>query len=179
MKIIHGDLRGTNILVADDWNVCLADFGLTGVIEDAVSSTSGALTSTANHAGSLRWFAPELIAPTFFGCERFVRTPASDVYAFACVCLEVGRATALSLKIDIYWFFQLHTGSPPFSDVSPDVAAMLKVVAGERPARPEAMSDPLWELVTAAWAQNFRDRPDVEKIIESMRTSSKSMDEKD
>ncbi|KAJ7938169.1 kinase-like domain-containing protein [Mycena leptocephala] len=161
MKIVHGDLRGTNILVADDWNVCLADFGLTGVIEDAVSTTSGALTSTANHAGSLRWFAPELIAPTFFGCERFVRTPASDVYAFACVCLE------------------LYTGSPPFSDVSPDVAAMLKVVAGERPARPEAMSDPLWELVTAAWAQNFRDRPDVEKIIESMRTSSKPMDEKD
>jgi hypothetical protein len=56
---------------------------------------------------------------------------------------------------------------------------MLKVVAGERPARPEAMSDPLWELVGAAWAQNFRDRPDVDKIIESMRTSSKSMDEKD
>jgi serine/threonine protein kinase len=102
MKIVHGDLRGTNILVADDWNVCLADFGLTGVIEDAVSTTSGAFTSTANHAGSLRWFAPELIAPTFFGCERFVRTPASDVYAFACVCLEVGRATALGLKIDIY-----------------------------------------------------------------------------
>jgi serine/threonine protein kinase len=60
MKIVHGDLRGTNILVADDWNVCLADFGLTGVIEDAVS-TSGALTSTANHAGSLRWFATFII----------------------------------------------------------------------------------------------------------------------
>jgi hypothetical protein len=56
---------------------------------------------------------------------------------------------------------------------------MLKVVAGERPARPEAMSDPLWELVTAAWAQNFRDRPDVEKIIESMRTPPELMDDKD
>ncbi|KAJ6542648.1 kinase-like domain-containing protein [Mycena capillaripes] len=158
MKIVHGDLRGTNILVSDDWKACLADFGLTGVIEDAVSTTSGALTSTANHAGSLRWFAPELMAPTFFGCERFVRTPATDVYAFACVCLE------------------LYTGSPPFSDVSPDVAAMLKVVAGERPAQPATMSDNLWQLVTAAWAQIFLDRPGLEAIIESMRMLLKPKD---
>ncbi|KAJ6524483.1 kinase-like domain-containing protein [Mycena capillaripes] len=150
MKIVHGDLRGTNILVSDDWNVCLADFGLTGVIGDSIA-TSGALTSSTNHAGSLRWFAPELIAPTLFGCTRFVRSSATDVYAFACVCLE------------------LYTGSPPFSDVSPDVAAMLKVVAGERPARPAAMSDKLWELLTAAWAQQFLDRPDITQIIESMK----------
>ncbi|KAJ7145846.1 kinase-like domain-containing protein [Mycena epipterygia] len=132
-NIVHGDLRGTNILVADDWSACLADFGLTSAITDAAPTTgAGALTSTANHAGSLRWFAPELIAPTFFGCERFVRTRASDCYAFACVCLE------------------LHTGSPPFADVSPDVAAMLKVVAGERPPRPDAdgMSD---AFVGACW----------------------------
>ncbi|KAJ7041217.1 kinase-like domain-containing protein [Mycena alexandri] len=152
MKIVHGDLRGTNILVSDDWNVCLADFGLTGVIEDtALSATNGALTSSTNHAGSLRWFAPELMAPTFFGRERFVRTPSSDVYAFACVCLE------------------LHTGAPPFSEITPDVAAMLRVVAGERPARPEVMSDELWGLVTAAWAQKFQDRPGVDDVIESMK----------
>ncbi|KAF7373383.1 hypothetical protein MSAN_00547900 [Mycena sanguinolenta] len=154
MKIVHGDLRGSNILVSDDWNACLADFGLASVIEDPASTTSGAgalITSTANHAGSLRWFAPELIAPTFFGCDRFVRTTASDVYAFACVCVE------------------LYTGSPPFFDVSPDVAAMLKVVAGERPSRPESMSDHLWDLVTTAWAQHLRERTSMEKIIESMR----------
>ncbi|KAJ7791212.1 hypothetical protein B0H14DRAFT_2936522, partial [Mycena olivaceomarginata] len=75
-----------------------------------------------NHAGSLRWFAPELILPKLFECERFVRTPASDVYVFACMCVE------------------LHTGKPPFSGVSPDVAAMLKVVAGEHPTRPATMS---------------------------------------
>ncbi|KAJ7778478.1 kinase-like domain-containing protein [Mycena metata] len=152
MKIVHGDLRGTNILVSDDWNVCLADFGLTGVIEDvALSATNGALTSSTNHAGSLRWFAPELMAPTFFGRERFVRTPASDVYAYGCVCLE------------------LYTGAPPFSEITPDVAAMLRVVAGERPARPEAMSDELWGLVTAAWAQNFQDRPAIDDVIASMK----------
>ncbi|KAJ6476215.1 kinase-like domain-containing protein, partial [Mycena sanguinolenta] len=154
MNIVHGDLRGNNILVSDDWSVCLADFGLAGVIEDPASTTGGALTSTADHAGSLRWFAPELIAPTFFGCERFVRTTASDVYAFACVCIE------------------LHTGSPPFFDVSPDVAAMLKVVAGERPSRPGSVSDNLWDLVTVAWTQRLRDRPSMKKIVDSMRATA-------
>ncbi|KAJ6526558.1 kinase-like domain-containing protein [Mycena vulgaris] len=151
MNIVHGDLRGTNILVSDDWNACLADFGLTTVI-DAASSTTATLTSTAHHAGSARWFAPELIQPKSFGCDTFTRTPASDVYAFACVCLE------------------LHTGRPPFSGVSPDIAAILKVIAGDRPERPDAMSDDLWALVTVAWAQNFRDRPNINTITDSLRT---------
>ncbi|KAJ6558076.1 kinase-like domain-containing protein [Mycena capillaripes] len=149
MNIVHGDLRGTNILVSDDLNACLADFGLTSVI--AAASTTD--TSSTNHAGSTRWMAPELIQPHAFGCDRFVRTRASDVYAYACVCLE------------------LHTGCLPFLDVVQEVPVILKVIAGERPARPDTfMSDDLWALVKAAWAQNFYDRPDIETIIKSMQT---------
>ncbi|KAJ7456411.1 kinase-like domain-containing protein [Mycena galericulata] len=148
MDIVHGDLRGTNILVSDNLNACLADFGLTSVI--AASTT---VTSSSNRGGSTRWLAPELMHPSAFECDRFVRTPASDVYAFACVCLE------------------LHTGRPPFSDVPEEATVLLKVVMqGERPARPDtSMSNDLWALVTAAWAQRTRDRPDIEAIIGSMR----------
>ncbi|KAJ6564023.1 kinase-like domain-containing protein [Mycena capillaripes] len=150
MKVIHGDLRGANILMSDNWNVCLADFGLSS-ISDAVSGSSGAATSTSNRAGSLRWLAPELIYPSEFGCPRFERTPATDVYAFACVCVE------------------LLTGLPPFSGVlREDVAVIMKVLAGDRPARPASMSDDLWGVVTAAWAQNSRDRPRIEIIIDRM-----------
>ncbi|KAJ7831407.1 kinase-like domain-containing protein [Mycena olivaceomarginata] len=138
--------RGVNILVSDDLNACLADFGLTSII--AASTTD---TSSTNHAGSTRWLAPELLQPSGFGCDRFSRTPASDVYAFAC----------------------LHTGRRPFSDVALEGPVILKVIAGERPARPDtSMSDDLWALVTAAWVQNFRDRPDIETIIGSMRTKA-------
>jgi serine/threonine protein kinase len=96
----------------------------------------------------VRWFAPELIAPTEFGCERFARTPASDVYAYGCVCLEVCPDTDYSSAF--LYFSQFYTGSPPFSDVKPDVAAMLRVIAGERPQRPVGMSEELWNLVAAA-----------------------------
>jgi serine/threonine protein kinase len=87
MNIVHGDLRGANILISDTGNACLSDFGLATTISDADSTA--APTSSANHGGSLRWFAPELMDWSSFGCERFNRTPASDVYAYACVCLEV------------------------------------------------------------------------------------------
>ncbi|KAJ7778410.1 kinase-like domain-containing protein [Mycena metata] len=80
-NIVHGDLRGTNILITQDWTACLADFGLS-TFADANPS------STLNQGGSLHWMAPELLDPGRFG-TKFCRTPATDVYAFGCVCLEV------------------------------------------------------------------------------------------
>lgn len=100
-NIVHGDLRGVsqtgairvfvpnvpsqaNILITHEWRACLADFGLVS-FSDATPATH-----TSHHrAGSLRWMAPELISPERFDC-CFVATPATDVYAFGCVCLEVG-----------------------------------------------------------------------------------------
>ncbi|KAJ7142511.1 kinase-like domain-containing protein [Mycena epipterygia] len=146
LNIVHGDLRGSNILVSDEGNACLSDFGLATTISDA-DSTTGLFTSSSNHGGSLRWFAPELIQPKSFGCERFSRTPASDVYAYGCVCLE------------------LYTGSPPFAHVTPDVAAMFRVIAGDRPEQPTTMSAPVWELVTATWAPNSRSRPNIHDLV--------------
>ncbi|KAJ7817235.1 kinase-like domain-containing protein [Mycena leptocephala] len=109
-NIVHGDLRGANILITHEWSVCLADFGLTS-LSDATT-----VTHTSHRAGSTRWMAPELIDPERFG-SPFLRTPATDVYAFACVCLE------------------LYTGRPPFANLS-ETATLLRVINGDRPERP-------------------------------------------
>ncbi|KAF7336079.1 Kinase-like protein [Mycena sanguinolenta] len=143
MNVVHGDLRGNNILISDDGNACLSDFGLATSIVDA-DSTNG-LTSTSNRAGSSQWFAPELIHPTKFGCTKFVRTKASDVYAYACVCLE------------------LYTGNPPFPHLR-EIAASLRVIDGERPEQPPTMPAALWQLVTSAWVEDFRARPAIHDI---------------
>ncbi|KAJ6518846.1 kinase-like domain-containing protein [Mycena sanguinolenta] len=86
-NIIHGDLRGSNILVDDEWHACLADFGL------AVFSDATAATHTSQHGGSVRWMAPELHFPESCGLQTFKRTFASDVYSFAFVCVEVRIAS--------------------------------------------------------------------------------------
>ncbi|KAF8183830.1 kinase-like domain-containing protein [Mycena galopus ATCC 62051] len=142
--IVHGDLRGTNILINEDWSACLADFGLS-IFSDATA------TMSTTRAGSLYWMAPELLDPGRFGIE-FTRTPASDVYAFGCVC------------------FEMYTERPPFGNL-PEPAALVKVIAGERPDRPSgppAMTDTLWEHVTACWSQSPTSRPETEIVVQRM-----------
>ncbi|KAJ7936915.1 kinase-like domain-containing protein [Mycena leptocephala] len=129
-NIVHGDLRGANILINENWSACLADFGLSGLAD----ATTSAHSST--RAGSIYWMAPELIIPERFGL-KFARTPASDIYAFGCVC------------------FELYTGRHPFSQLS-QTAVLFKIVFGERPERPSGsppISDTLWHHVTEYWAE--------------------------
>ncbi|KAJ7145876.1 kinase-like domain-containing protein, partial [Mycena epipterygia] len=148
-NIIHGDLRGANILINEDWSACLTDFGLS-VFSNATSSMR-----TSTRAGSLYWMAPELIDPDRFGC-RFTQTPVSDVYAFGCVCIEV------------------YTGRPPFSDLS-EAAALLRTINGERagrPSGPPAMSNVLWQNVTVYWQEDPATRPSAEVVVQNMTPSS-------
>jgi serine/threonine protein kinase len=59
------------------------DFGLT-VFADKTGSFDGTF-----EVGAQPWMAPELLDPQKMGLESFQRTFASDIYAFACVCVEV------------------------------------------------------------------------------------------
>ncbi|KAJ7216754.1 kinase-like domain-containing protein [Mycena rebaudengoi] len=151
-NIVHGDLRGANILITQDWSACLTDFGLTSFTDTT------AATTTSHRAGTIRWMAPELIDPDRFGL-KFRRTTASDVYAFACVCLE------------------LYTGRPPFADVR-EGGVVLKIVQGERPAQPSTMppmSEALWKYVSEWWAEDPATRPPAEMVVGNI-TVTKSSD---
>ncbi|KAJ7115954.1 kinase-like domain-containing protein [Mycena epipterygia] len=156
-QIIHGDLRGSNILVNDEWHACLADFGL------AVFSDATAATHTSNHGGSVRWMGPELHYPQSCGLETFQRTYASDVYSFACVCVE------------------LYTGKAPFSEISHDAAVMLRVLKNERPPRPydasgqDMMSDALWTLVQQCWSHDVAERPSMARVVEMMQDGNEEL----
>ncbi|ESK85293.1 kinase-likeprotein [Moniliophthora roreri MCA 2997] len=144
--IIHGDLRGSNILVDSDNHACIADFGL------AVFSDVTLGTNSSQHGGSVRWMAPELLDPGTFGLEHFRRTFASDVYSFACVCTE------------------LYTGDPPFNNIPHGAAVLLKVMKGERPARPFRMGNWLWNIVEMCWNQENAGRPSMSEVVKMMQS---------
>ncbi|KAF9267842.1 kinase-like protein [Marasmius fiardii PR-910] len=152
-KVVHGDLRGSNVLINDEWQACLTDFGLT-VFDDATAAVTAA---SSRRGGSVRWMAPELHIPQSFGLDRFQLTPETDIYAFGCVCLEV------------------YTGRPPFSDTLHDPTVILKVIQGGRPCRPMGeggMSDQLWKMVEMCWSHHFADRLKTEEVVELTRKLS-------
>ena len=78
-----------NVLIDDDGNARLTDFGMALVSE----ATSYGYAS-AHGSGAIRWTAPELIDPEEFEMEDSRPTPASDIFSFACMAVEVSIRSA-------------------------------------------------------------------------------------
>ncbi|KAL2917310.1 hypothetical protein HK105_202974 [Polyrhizophydium stewartii] len=74
--IIHGDIKANNILVGDDGDVRITDFGLAFI--KASSSAHNSRTTSA-----LRWTAPELLTPG----SRLEKS--SDVFSFAMTAAQI------------------------------------------------------------------------------------------
>ncbi|KAF8150317.1 kinase-like domain-containing protein [Mycena galopus ATCC 62051] len=143
-SVVHGNLQGTNILIKQDRSACLAGFGF-------ITLSDGITPMSSNRGVSLYWMAPELLNPERFGLN-FARTPATDVYAFGCVCIE------------------LYTGKPPFS-AWPEATVFMKVLNGERPKRPSGpptMPDLLWQYITQSWAESPTTRPSTTRLAENL-----------
>lgn len=81
--IVHGDLKGANILISDDGRALLCDFGL-AEIRAAASETNFAFRSSASAKGTYRWMAFE-----FTSHYDAQLTRESDIWAFGCVLVEV------------------------------------------------------------------------------------------
>ncbi|KAG6907607.1 hypothetical protein DXG01_008225 [Tephrocybe rancida] len=148
--IIHGDLKGPNILVDDSGRARLADFGLSSISDpDILAWTSH--SSAASKGGSVRWQAPEL-----FDVENdsmVKNSEASDVYAWACVCYEI------------------FTGNVPFYQLLRDPTITLQVKSGARPTKPPysslpwhewGLTEPVWTLMQDCWQEYPAARPTIE-----------------
>ncbi|KAK7001925.1 kinase domain-containing protein [Favolaschia claudopus] len=142
-NIIHGDLKGINILVTPSERACIADFGLSIIVNTMTLRL--ATSTTTNHRGTARYHAPEL-----FG-ETAVKTFASDIYAFGCVAYEI------------------MTGKVPFRKLCNDMQIMFCVLNGKRPERLPSCTgtpalDSFWELLAMCWEGDKARRPNAAGI---------------
>jgi len=140
-SLVHGDLRGANILIDDNSTAKLSDFGLS-LFADTSSASMGSLVG-----GAARWMAPEIM-------KGSRPTPASDIYAFGRVCLE------------------LYTGKPPFHEVTNEMHVVVKVLAGDQPQKPSTgfpLRPGLWGIMTYCWMDDPSERPDMEFLIRALK----------
>ncbi|KAE9281150.1 hypothetical protein PF001_g23907 [Phytophthora fragariae] len=77
LGIVHGDLKGNNVLVCDNNFVKLADFGLSAIAKPVLTPVD-----KPGSIGAIRWRAPECI-------QGFMPTFASDIYSFGMCIIEV------------------------------------------------------------------------------------------
>lgn len=143
--IVHGDLHGGIILIDGDESVRLTDFGM-ALIAEAKPYQYG----SPHGGGAIRWQAPELIDPEEFHLDSSRPAFATDIYSFACTCIE------------------LYTGEPPFSADLKDTQIQKRVVEGERPTRPMLMSDVTWDLVGICWSPHPSKRPLSDQVARAL-----------
>ncbi|KAK7032035.1 hypothetical protein VNI00_013403 [Paramarasmius palmivorus] len=160
--IVHGDIKGANILVDNDRRCRLADFGLATMTGDSgkIFTTS----STGGPKGSFRWMAPEMYS--IDGSDTLPRLKgraqsSRDIYAYACTILEI------------------ITGKPPFPDLT-DAQVMFAVLSGRRPERPTNVwcPDHVWHLVERCWDEELFRRPQASIVDSFLRRSLRKSDAK-
>ena len=158
-----------NILIDSEESVRLADFGMS-VIADGTPCNYGSI----HGGGAVRWRAPELMDPEVSEGDDTLRpTSRSDVYAFACVCIEVcvyaylvGNPRLIAL--------QLYTLQKPFPECLRDPQVICKVMKDIRPPKPvlpegREISDDIWSLISSSWTRRPDTRPSAATIVKTLQ----------
>ncbi|KAF9531419.1 hypothetical protein CPB83DRAFT_848994 [Crepidotus variabilis] len=135
--IVHGDLKAANVLLDDNLNAVLCDFGLSRLKSDVNTRTAD---SSPVFMGSQNWMAPELFRG---GSLRF----SCDIYSFGMTVYEI------------------YTSEIPLGTV-PTMEALRRLVVDEhvRPEQPEAHEAPqltkkIWTLAKQCWHKDPESRP--------------------
>ena len=107
--------------------------------------------------------APELMDPDEFGftSQSRERLPSrgTDIYALGMTILEASAIPAPMPRSILQPFWQVTTGSPPFSSIENAAAVVYKVIRGNRPSRPSSGFSDLWGLLQATWLEENASQP--------------------
>ncbi|CUA69954.1 Tyrosine-protein kinase JAK3 [Rhizoctonia solani] len=148
IEIIHGDLKGANVLISEDGTPVLADFGNSTHTNQSMKFTQ----TTSERSWTMRWSAPELIMGS--GSQ----SKAADVYALAMTIYEIITATL------------------PYNGKLEHTIIYLVTTKKEPPERPCTIpidhegGDKLWELLLCCWSFEPDARPGASEMATILKT---------
>lgn len=154
-----------NVLVDDDGNARISDYGLAFIIEPSEFTS-------IKTAGACRWTAPEIMNPPEDDAANespALFTKESDVYAFAMVVIEVGNIPInYQSVLLITVVMKIFSEQIPFSNKKNDSSVIFSVLDGVRPAQPPFLQDKkeLGELVKECWVKDPGLRPTSRAVNE-------------
>jgi len=130
--VVHGDVSPGNVLVTDDGDAKLTDFGVAREIWSDATVTAGALV-----AGTPAYLAPEVAR----GGDR---TPASDIFSLGATLYAAVEGVsplgdAENPLTAVWRSASGHVAAPTDGPLGPALSRMLRVEPGERPDAAEAM----------------------------------------
>ncbi|KLO17904.1 kinase-like protein [Schizopora paradoxa] len=139
--IVHGDIKGPNILMSDNFEPLLCDFGMAKFCETYDYQN---VSTTLRYAGSTRYMAIELL------WEGATKTSnGSDMWAFGMTCVEI------------------LTAQMPYPDCL-DGPVIIKIHEEIFPGRPSECPDPLWSFMQRCWRKVVKDRPTSQDAVGMM-----------
>ncbi|KAG2055496.1 kinase-like protein [Suillus hirtellus] len=142
-RVIHGDLKPTNVLIDDSWNAVLTDFGLSRVLE-----VSGFTTTNVKAVGTFRYMAPELMNPVNTASATApLPTVQSDIWSAGMTGLEI------------------LSGNVPYADQEEYGGLIYCICRGKIPNRNLylGVSRAMWSMLTDCW-KNDGMRPAVSEL---------------
>ncbi|KDQ23602.1 hypothetical protein PLEOSDRAFT_1078986 [Pleurotus ostreatus PC15] len=148
--VVHGDLKGANVLMNDKIHCVITDFGQSEMKSEAFRMSGG-----KKPQGTLRWQAPEMMQ----GASQL--SPEMDVYSFAITCIEIlnmGRLPWPLMNDETVTFYVLTTeenGRPPIP-----------------PSR--YVTPALEDLLHEAWHHDPTKRPPFSKLVPDLKQIRKA-----
>lgn len=139
LRVIHRDVKPSNILINRIGEVKMCDFGISGYLVDSVAKTID--------AGCKPYMAPERIDPTGNPSQYDIR---SDVWSLGISLLE------------------LATGKFPYPSWSSPFEQLKQVVKDDPPRlpQPSPFSADFQDLITRCLQKEFGERPNYPSLLE-------------
>ncbi|KZT36625.1 kinase-like protein [Sistotremastrum suecicum HHB10207 ss-3] len=145
--IIHGDLKGPNVLINDKEEACLTDFGLSKIDEVAASVSF----TTSTFSATVRWMAREMAEATSED-KMFSPTEWTDIWAYGNVIIEI------------------MTDQVPYYDKKNEPSVIVAIARGITPKIPAGIvvHPDLQDVMKQCWNAEPTERPPMTEVVKKM-----------